>query len=82
MKCPKCKGENVTISFVEEGSKTKKTGIGLGGHLHNAMRTTMAVGTLGMSNLVIKKATGEEKTKNKNAKMCICQDCGHSWKVK
>ena len=82
MKCPKCKGENVTISFMEESSKTKKTGIGLGGHLHNTVRGVAAIGTLGMSNLVIKKATGEEKTKTKNVKMAVCQDCGHSWKVK
>lgn len=82
MKCPKCKSENVTISVVEEGSKTKKTGIGLGGHAHNAMRTGAAMLTFGASNLVIKKATGEEKTKSKNVKMAICQDCGHSWKVR
>lgn len=85
LKCPKCKGNNISVQLIEVGAKTKthKTSIGLGGHMHNAMRGVAAVGTLGMSNLVIKKATGEEKgrTKTKNQKFCICQNCGHSWKV-
>lgn len=84
--CPKCKGHNVNVQMVEVGSstKTKKSGVGLGGHAHNAMRGVMAVGTAGMSNLVIKKATGTEKgkTKTKNEKYCICQNCGNSWKIK
>ena len=82
MKCPKCKGTNVSIQMIEEGSKTKKTGIGLGGHAHNAIRGAAAITTLGLSNLVIKKATGEEKTTTKTSKIAICQDCGNSWKVK
>ena len=82
MKCPKCKSTNVSIQMMEVGSKTKKTGVGLGGHAHNAGRAIMAVSTLGMSNLVIKKAKGEEKSKTKNQKVCICQECGHSWKIK
>ena len=82
MKCPKCKSENVSIQFVEVGSKTKKTGIGAGGKIHNANRTAMAIMTGGASNLFIKKAKGEEKSKTKNQKVCICQECGHSWKIK
>lgn len=84
--CPKCKGHNVNVQMVEVGSttKTKKSGVGLGGHAHNAARAGAAVVTLGMSNLVIKKATGTEKgkTKTKNETYCICQNCGNSWKIK
>ena len=43
-------------------------------------RASAAVATLGASNLIWKKAKGEEKTKFKNQTMCICQDCGHTWK--
>ena len=84
--CPKCKGRNVNVQMVEVGSttKTKKSGVGLGGHAHNAARAGAAMMTLGMSNLVVKKATGTEKgkTKTKNEKYCICQNCGNSWKIK
>lgn len=82
MKCPKCKSEDVNISFEQVGSKTKKTGIGLGGHINNTARATTAVLTMGMSNLVWKKAKGEEKSVTKNAKVCICQNCGYSWQIK
>lgn len=81
MKCPKCKSDNVTIQMVEQGKKSKQSGIGLGGHAHNAVRGAMAFGTLGLSNLVIKKAKGTEKTKTINVKIAICQECGHSWQV-
>lgn len=79
MVCPECKSEDVTISLEEVGSKTKKTGVGLGGHVNNAARGLMAVSTLGMSNLVWKKAKGEAKTKTVLEKVCLCQNCGHSW---
>lgn len=82
MKCPKCKSENVNIEFVEVGGKTKKTGVGLGGHANNMARGMTAIATMGMSNLVWKKAKGEEKTKTKTAKMCLCQNCGNSWEIK
>ena len=85
MKCPKCKSNNVVVQLVEVGSstKTKKSGVGLGGHTHNAVRGVMAVGTLGMSNLVIKKATGTEKSKGKTKTkpFCVCQNCGNTWKA-
>lgn len=82
MKCPKCKGQNVTVEMVQTGGETAKHGNGLGGHINNAARATTAFFTLGMSNLVWKKSEGNEKTKFKNEKVCICQDCGHSWKIK
>ncbi len=81
MICPKCRSENVTISLAETGSKTKKTGIGLGGHLNNTARALTAVSTLGISNLVWKKSKGEEKTKTVMKKVCLCQNCGHSWRL-
>ena len=34
---------------------------------------------LGVSNLVWKKSKGGEKTKVENKKVCVCQNCGHSW---
>ncbi|MDY4096713.1 MAG: hypothetical protein SOY47_08325 [Lachnospiraceae bacterium] len=82
MKCPKCGSENVTIQLIQSGGKTKKHGVGLGGHVNNAARGLTAVCTLGMSNLVWKKSKGSEKTTFKNAKICLCQNCGNSWGVK
>lgn len=84
--CPKCKSTDLQIQFMESGSKskTKKSGVGAGGHAYNAARGMLAISTLGMSNLVVPKAKGKEKTttKNKNVKVCICQSCGHSWNIK
>lgn len=82
MRCPKCGSENVTIQMEQVGSRTKKTGIGLGGHINNAARGMTAIATLGVSNLIWKKSTGEEKMKAKNKKVCICQNCGHSWTIR
>ena len=82
MKCPKCKSMNVTVSMEEVGSKTKKTSVGLGGHINNFLRTLLAICTLGISNLIWKKAKGEAKTKTIMKKICVCQDCGYSWETK
>ena len=82
MKCPKCKGENVQVQMVQTGGKTKKKGNGLGGHMNNLARGTVALATFGMSNLVWKKSKGGESTEFKNEAMCVCQDCGHTWKAK
>ena len=82
MNCPKCKSENVSIQFMETGAKTKKSSVGLGGHTYNAARGIAALTTFGMSNLVLPKAKGQSKTKIKNQKVALCQDCGNSWNVK
>lgn len=82
MKCTKCKGKNVIIQFVQTDSKTKKHGNGLLGHANNTARGLTAISTLGMSNLLWKKSKGSEKSKFKNQKVCICQDCGNSWNIK
>lgn len=82
MECPICHSRNVTIEVVQTGSKTAKHGTGLLGNINNAARAVTAVSTLGMSNLVWKKSKGTEKTKFKNEKMCVCQNCGNSWPIK
>lgn len=79
MICPNCGSPNVTISMQEVGSKTKKHGNGIGGHVNNFARGMTAICTLGVSNLVWKKSKGGEKTVTKMAKVCLCQNCGNSW---
>jgi len=81
LKCPKCKGTNIIVQMMETGSKTKKSGNGLVGNTYNAARGIAGIATLGLSNLVIPKANGKEKTKNKIEKIALCQNCGHSWEV-
>ena len=82
MVCRKCKSNNVTIQMEQVGGKTAKHGPGLGGNINNSARALTAISTLGMSNLFWKKSKGTEKTKMKNEKVCICQDCGYSWTIK
>jgi DNA-directed RNA polymerase subunit M/transcription elongation factor TFIIS len=82
MKCPKCGSENVTIEMMQSTGKTAKHGAGLAGNINNAARAITAISTLGMSNLVWKKSKGTEKTKFKNVKICLCQNCGNSWEIK
>ena len=62
MKCPKCKSDDVNISIEQTGSKTKKSGVGFGGHMNNMARGMTAIATFGMSNLVWKKSKGSEKS--------------------
>ena len=79
MVCPKCNSENVNVQIEQVSSKTKKHGNGLGGIVNNTARAATAVCTLGMSNLLWKKSKGGEKTTVENKKVCVCQNCGHSW---
>ena len=79
MVCPKCNSENVNVQIEQVSSKTKKHGNGFGGIVNNTARAATAVCTLGMSNLVWKKSKGGEKTTVANKKVCVCQNCGHSW---
>jgi hypothetical protein len=67
--------------MIETGQKTKKKGIGFGGHVNNAARSATAMCTLGVSNLFWKKSKGVNYTQNKNSKVAICQECGNSWTV-
>lgn len=77
--CPNCGSRNVVIQMVETGAKTKNYGNGLGGNLHNAGRTILSVGTLGISDLFVKRRHGESKTAIKTEQVCICQDCGNAF---
>ena len=79
MVCPKCNSENVNVQIEQVSSKTKKHGNCFGGIVNNTARAATAVCTLGMSNLVWKKSKGGEKTTVENKKVCVCQNCGHSW---
>lgn len=81
LRCPACGSENVSVQVVQEGSKTRHKGPGLGGHLNNTARGVVGLATLGTSNLVWKKSKGSSSTTVKNGKVAICQNCGHSWKV-
>ena len=81
MICPKCGSQNVNVQISQTGGKTKKKGNGVGGHVNNAARGITAVCTLGLSNLVWKKSKGGEKTTFQNESVCICQNCGNSWKA-
>ncbi len=82
LRCPKCKGTTIQIQMVETGSKTKKSGNGLGGNAYNAARGIAGVATLGLSNVILPKAKGKEKTVNNIVKVGLCQSCGHSWEIK
>lgn len=82
MFCPKCGSDNVKIEMVAVGEKTKKKGNGLGGHLNNMARATVAISTLGMSNLVWKKSKGTNKTEVITEKTALCQNCGNDWVIK
>lgn len=81
MQCPKCGSANVSTNVVAAGAKTKKHGVGLGGHMNNTARTLTACCTFGLSNLFWKKSKGTSKTVMRNDVMAVCQDCGKSWKV-
>ena len=81
MQCPVCGSVNVQVQMVETGQKTKRKGVGLGGHLNNAARGMTAVATLGMSNLVWKKSQGVNQTKTNTEKWGICQNCGSTWEI-
>lgn len=81
MICPKCGSQNVNVQMIQTEGKTKKKGNGVGGHMNNAARGITAVCTFGLSNLVWKKSRGGEKTTFKNESVCICQNCGNSWKA-
>lgn len=80
IRCPKCGSGNVSVELIQKAGKTKKHGNGIGGHINNTARGLTAACTLGVSNLVWKKSTGNEKTKYRNETMCICQNCGKTWK--
>lgn len=74
--CPKCGSTNVSVQIVTTDMKTKNYSTGFGGKMHNAGRSMLAIGTLGVSNLFVRKRGGEEQTKMDSKTMFICQNCG------
>lgn len=80
--CPRCQSNHIKVEIMQVEGRTKKHGVGLGGNINNAARALTAISTLGMSNLVWKKSKGTEKTSYRNAKICLCQNCGNSWEIK
>ncbi len=79
MICPKCKSESCTVQMVESGKRTKNKGTS---GARSIGRAAMQVSTMGMYGLFVRPKKGSEKTKTKNEKRALCQDCGHDWKVK
>lgn len=71
MKCPKCKSEDVTIEMVSTAEMTKKRGNGLAGHAKNAARGVMAMGTFGMSNLLLRSRRVRIRRKSRTRR-CVC----------
>ncbi len=77
MKCKYCKSENVRVDFISTGSKTKVRHRGI---IYGIFRFTMICFTCGLWCFVPRsKEIGN--TKNKNRKMCICQNCGKSYYI-
>lgn len=82
MICPKCKSQNVNVAFVQSGARTSTRGTGLIGNTNNATRLVMAMTSFGMSNLVWRKSKGTHKTRTRNVKKALCQDCGNDWRIR
>ena len=82
IECPKCHSHNCQITMVEVGQKTKRKGIGFGGHLNNFFRFWGILFTFGILKLFWKKSEGVNSTKTVTRKTAICQSCGYSWTVR
>ena len=78
MACPKCGSTNTSIQFVQTGGKTRKRGRGI---MWEIGRAFLIICTCGLW-LLVGKSKGKSKTKFKNEKICVCQSCGYSWKIK
>ncbi len=89
--CPSCNGHNIQISiepvFVKEkqvGEVRKKS---VSARTANSAGRTMAnIATGGMWGLFMPKRSNYSETKKSSAKIshekyCICQTCGHSWRI-
>ena len=81
MQCPRCHERNISFQMVETGSKTSRSGTGLGGNTYNLLRLMIGLCTYGIGFLVMPRAQGSNKTKTKLIKMALCQNCGYSWTV-
>ena len=82
MKCRRCGSANVSVEFLQTGSRTK------------SRYKTKKKGCLGTifwfcfcwPMLLFRgkkyKTKGTSNTQFTNEKMALCRDCGHSWKLK
>lgn len=77
MKCKKCGSENVKIDCVSTGSSTKTTHTSL---VRGIIRFTLIFATCGFW-LLVPKRKENGRTKVKNQKKAICQECGYSWNI-
>ena len=77
MKCPKCGSEHVNVQLEQVIAKTKNRGKGI---LWVLGRLMLIILTCGLW-LLIGARKGTSKTKFKNRKVAICQECGHSWNI-
>lgn len=75
--CPKCKQRNVSVQLIQTAAKTKHNSRGC---LWELGRLFLIFCTCGLW-LIIGRSKGKSKTKIKNDKMCVCQNCGYSWKA-
>ena len=71
MTCPKCGSENVNVQIVTK-VKTKHRGC-FGWFLW----IMLAICTFGL--ILIIPALTNSKTKTKEKKVAVCQNCGHTW---
>lgn len=89
--CPKCRSENVVISMqtIEMAGKNKsevrKKSLATR-TVNNAGRLGANLATAGLYGVFVPKRSaykevGKTKTKVKQQKMAICQNCGKSWRV-
>ena len=77
-KCPKCGSDNITYQVQELSKFTSKTG---NTSARKAGRKALTVATFGMWGLTA-KPNGNEHTHVINGTFAICQNCGHSWRIK
>lgn len=82
MRCPKCHSENVSVQIVTQSKLVNKH--------HNILWWIfigwwwIAIKWVAMwplalfAKIFIPK---RQKLKQKNVSMCVCQDCGHTWKA-
>lgn len=77
MKCKKCGSENVTVQMISENASTRTNHTSI---LRVFGRMILIVCTCGLW-IFVPKRKENGKTKFKNKKQAICQDCGHSWNI-
>lgn len=73
MICPVCKSNDIKVDVVQTASKTNHVSI-----IRSMGRMFLILCTCGLWLFVPKR---KEHTKYKTQKICVCQKCGHSWKI-